>query len=76
MSRSPEELGGTSAEVILYVEDVDATVKQAVDAGAAVTTEIADQFWGDRLGAITDPLGQVWLIATRIEDLTPEEMVE
>jgi PhnB protein len=72
----PTKLGGTSAEVFVYVDDVDAVVKQAVEAGATIRTEIADQFWGDRSGAITDPFGHMWLIATQIEDLTPEEVAE
>ena len=75
-TRPPRELGGTSASVFLYVEDVDAVVKQAVDAGATVTMEVADQFWGDRFGTITDPFGHVWGIATHVEDLSPEEIAE
>jgi PhnB protein len=75
-TRPPKELGGTSASVFMYVEDVDAVVKQAVDAGATVTMEVADQFWGDRFGAITDPFGHVWSIATHVEDVPPEEMAE
>jgi PhnB protein len=75
-TRSPKELGGTSASVFMYVEDVDAVFKQAVDAGATITMEPADQFWGDRFGTITDPFGQVWSIATHIEDLTEEEIAE
>ena len=75
-ARPPTELGGTSVGVHMYVEDVDATVKQAVDAGATVTMEVADQFWGDRFGAVTDPFGHVWTIATHVEDLTPEEIAE
>jgi PhnB protein len=75
-TRPPKELGGTSASVFMYVEDVDAVVKQAVDAGATVTMEIADQFWGDRFGTITDPFGHVWSIATHVEDVPPEEMAE
>ena len=70
------ELGGTSVSLFMYVEDVDATVKQAVDAGATVTMEVADQFWGDRFGAVTDPYGHLWTIATRVEDVTPEEVAE
>jgi PhnB protein len=73
-TRPPKELGGTSASVFMYVEDVDAVVKQAVDAGATVTMEVADQFWGDRFGTITDPFGHVWSIATHVEDVPPEEM--
>jgi PhnB protein len=75
-TRPPKELGGTSASVFLYVEDVDAVVKRAVDEGASVTMEVADQFWGDRFGSITDPFGHVWSIATHVEDVPPEEMAE
>jgi PhnB protein len=75
-TRPPAELGGTSASMFMYVEDVDAVVKRAVDTGSTVTMEVADQFWGDRYGTITDPFGHVWSIATHIEDLTPEEIAE
>jgi PhnB protein len=72
----PKELGGTSASVFMYVEDVDAVVKKAVDAGATVTMEVADQFWGDRFGSVQDPFGHVWSIATHVEDVPPEEMAQ
>jgi PhnB protein len=75
-TRPPKELGGTSVSVFLYVEDVDAFVKQAVEAGATVTMEVADQFWGDRFGSFTDPFGHLWSIATHVEDVPPEEMAE
>jgi PhnB protein len=75
-TRPPKELGGTSASVFMYVEDVDATVKQAVDAGATITMEVADQFWGDRFGSIQDPFGHSWSIATHVEDVPPEQMAE
>jgi PhnB protein len=75
-TRSPKELGGTSAGVFMYVEDVDAVVKRAVDAGATVTMEVADQFWGDRFGSIRDPFGHSWSIATHVEDVTPEQVAE
>jgi PhnB protein len=75
-TRSPKELGGTSVSVFMYVEDVDAVVKKAADAGAAITMEVADQFWGDRMGSVTDPFGHVWSIATHVEDVPPEEMAE
>jgi PhnB protein len=75
-TKTPKELGGTTAGVFLYVEDVDEVVKQAVDAGATVTMEVADQFWGDRFGSVTDPFGHSWSIATHVEDVPPEEMEE
>jgi PhnB protein len=75
-TRPPSELGGTSAGIFLYVDDVDAVVKKALRAGATVTMEVADQFWGDRFGSIRDPFGHEWSIATHIEDVPPEEMAE
>jgi PhnB protein len=75
-TRPPAELGGTSASVFLYVDDVDAVVRRAVDAGATVTMDVADQFWGDRFGSIRDPFGHIWSIATHVEDVSPEEMAE
>jgi PhnB protein len=75
-TRPPTELGGTSAGVFMYVEDVDAVVKKAVDAGATVTMEVADQFWGDRFGSVRDPFGHSWSIATHVEDVPLEEMAE
>src|SRR5919201_6075249 len=74
--RPPAEVGATTASVFMYVEDVDAVFKQAVDAGATITMELEDMFWGDRFGTVTDPFGHVWTIATHIEDLTPEEIEE
>jgi PhnB protein len=55
VSKPPPVLGGTSGEVLMYVDDVDAVVQRAVDAGATITAEVADQLWGDRSGTITDP---------------------
>ncbi|MGH9721845.1 MAG: VOC family protein [Bryobacteraceae bacterium] len=58
----------------LYVLDADATFNQAVAAGCQVKMPLTDQFWGDRYGSVQDPLGFSWAIATRKEDLTPEEI--
>ena len=51
-------------------------MQQAVDAGATVAMEVADQFWGDRLGTVIDPFGHCWSIATHVEDVPAEEMEE
>jgi PhnB protein len=75
-TKPPKELGGSSVSVFMYVEDVDAVVKQAVDAGATVLMEVADQFWGDRFGTVQDPFGHSWSIATHVEDVAPEEIDE
>lgn len=60
----------------LYVTDADAAFAQAVAAGAEVVMPLADQFWGDRYGHVRDPFGFVWAIASRKEELTPEQMQE
>jgi PhnB protein len=73
-ARSPLALGGTPAGVHLYVEDVDAVFKRAIKAGAREHSPVADMFWGDRYGRLVDPSGHEWGIATRKEDLTPEEI--
>jgi PhnB protein len=74
--RPPTERGGPTASVFMYVEDVDAVVQKAVDEGASIEMEVTDMFWGDRFGTITDPFGQVWSIATHVEDVSPEDMQE
>lgn len=74
--QGPKLLGGTSVTINLYVEDVDAVFEQAVAAGAEVAMPVADMFWGDRYGKLTDPFGHSWSIATHIRDVSPEEMAE
>ena len=74
--RSPSALGGTPVTFHLYVADVDALFDRAVGAGATVLMPVADQFWGDRYGMISDPFGHRWSIASRIEDLSPRALHE
>lgn len=72
----PKALKGSPVTLHLYSPDVDAAFKQAVEAGASVRMEVADMFWGDRYGQVTDPFGHHWSIATHVKDVTPEEMAE
>jgi PhnB protein len=74
--KSPRQAGGTTVGIFMYVEDVDEVVQQAVDAGATVSMPVENQFWGDRYGTVTDPFGHEWLLATHVEDLSPEEIAE
>ena len=74
MGKGPKELGGSPASFWLYVADADAMFKRALDAGAEVRMPIENQFWGDRAGAVADPEGINWWIATRTEDLTKPEL--
>ena len=69
----PQTLGGAGVSLMLYVRDVDATFARAVAAGATVRRPVADQFYGDRVGTLTDPFGHVWSIATHREDVSVEE---
>jgi PhnB protein len=73
-ARSPHSLGGTSGGIMLYVNDVDATFSQAVSTGAKVEMPLANMFWGDRYGKLTDPFGHSWSLATHIEDVAPADM--
>ena len=72
--KGPGVLGGSPASLWLYVDDCDALFNRAVRAGAPVQMPLADQFWGDRGGAVADPEGYTWWIATHKEDLTPAEI--
>jgi len=58
----------------LYVADVDATYRGALDAGATSMMEPSDQFYGDRTAGVRDPFGNEWWIGTHIEDLSAEEL--
>lgn len=63
-------------ELWLYTEKADALFKRAVDAGMTVVMPMADMFWGDRTGTLTDRWGNRWTIGMRTRDLTPEQMKE
>lgn len=73
-ARSPQTLGGSPISILLYVEDVDAVVKEAVRAGGKLERPIEDKFYGDRSGSLKDPFGHTWHISTHREDVSPEEM--
>lgn len=72
--KGPKEFGGSPMTMWLYVEDSDAVFNKAVAAGGKVQMPIDNQFWGDRGGAVNDPNGYTWWIATRKEDLTRAEL--
>ena len=73
-SGSAKALGGTPVTIHHYVQDVDAAIKRAQDAGATIVMPATDMFWGDRYGLVTDPFGHRWSIATHKKDLTVPEM--
>jgi uncharacterized glyoxalase superfamily protein PhnB len=69
-------LKGSPVSIMLYVEDADAVAAQAQKAGAKITQAVADMFWGDRYGALEDPFGHRWSVATHVRDVTDAEMAE
>ena len=70
----PGGVAGSPTSLFIYVEDVDAVVRRAVELGATLQRPPQDQFYGDRDGHIVDPFGHGWTIATHVEDVAPEEM--
>jgi PhnB protein len=73
-AKSPKAYGGTPVKFYLYVENVDAAWKRAIDAGAKQVVPLQDMFWGDRMGCVEDPFGHAWNLAQHVADPTPEEM--
>ncbi len=71
---SPQSVGGSPIKLQLYVPDVDAFVSRAVEAGATIVRPIRDEFYGDRTGQIADPFGYTWVVGTRKEEVSGEEM--
>jgi PhnB protein len=74
--QTPGSLGGTAVTMMVYVEDVDAVFERAIQAGAKETRPVENQFYGDRAGEFADPFGHKWFVASRVEDLSPEEMAQ
>ena len=74
--QSPASRGGSTTHIYLYVEDADKIFSQAIAAGATQISPLEDQFYGDRVGGLRDPFGHVWYVATRLENLSEEELLE
>lgn len=71
-AHGPDQL--TRTMLYLYVEDTDAYYHKALAAGATSVMEPVNQFYGDRNAAVSDEHGNQWWLATRVENLTPEEI--
>ena len=70
----PKSRGGTTASLMIYLEDVDAAFERAIAAGGTEERAVQDQFYGDRSGSLFDPFGHSWTLSTHIEDVPEEEM--
>jgi len=75
-TKSPQTLNGSTGGIFLYLEDVDSSFQQAVKAGAKQTMPLQNMYWGDRFGKLTDPFGHKWMLASHVEDVSPEEIEE
>jgi uncharacterized glyoxalase superfamily protein PhnB len=64
----------TPAFVRLFLEDADATYRQALEAGATSVTEVTELFWGDRVGRVRDPFGNIWWLQSHVADVPYDEM--
>jgi PhnB protein len=73
---SPKSRGGTTFGLVIYTDDADSAFQRAIDAGGKQTMPVENQFWGDRMGSLTDPFGHKWSIATHVEDVPPEQYEE
>lgn len=73
-TRTPANLGGSTAAVFLYVDDVDTVWARALEAGAEVVFPLELQFYGDRGGRVRDPFGHTWGLAEHVEDVSADEM--
>ena len=71
---SPATRGGNTSSVMLYTDDVDATFKKALAAGAKEQSAPEDMFWGDRFAQVEDPYGHIWALGTHIKDVSFKEM--
>ena len=71
---SPESVGGSPVSFHLHVPNVDEMVQRAVDAGSILLRPVADEFFGERRGMVTDPFGFSWHISTTKEEVSPQEM--
>lgn len=73
-AHAPKQFGGSPVSLHVYVENVDAVWKQAMDAGAKIKRPLDNQFYGDRLGTLVDPFGHTWHLSSHIEDVSMEEL--
>jgi PhnB protein len=75
-SPGPNKLGNSPVTIHLETPNVDTSWDRAVKAGCTVAMPLDNQFWGDRYGKLVDPYGHHWSLSSRIEELTPEQMME
>ena len=73
---TPLSLGGSASQTHLYVDDVDLSWERAIEAGAQVRVALGDTYWGDRSGVLIDGNGHLWSLASKIENLSQDEIAK
>ena len=73
---SPRTVGGTPVTLAVYVQDVDTVFARALELGATSVRPVENQFYGDRAGQFEDPFGHRWNVATHVEDVPPDQMMQ
>lgn len=71
---APLSLGACSGQIHLYQDDVDLSWERALEAGARIHTPLYDAYWGDRTGILVDGNGHLWSMASKIENVSQEEI--
>src|SRR3989454_7831631 len=66
-AQAPDSLGTSAVTLHVYAKNVDKLWQQAVDAGAKVTMQLDNMFWGERYGQLTDPFGHHWSLSQQIK---------
>lgn len=73
-TQAPTTLGGSTAALFIYTDDVDALWDRAIAAGAEEVFPLELQFYGDKSGRLRDPFGHTWALSQRVEEVSEEEM--
>jgi PhnB protein len=72
--RGPQSIGAVTSSIHLHVDDADALIQRALEAGGELVRAAQDHFYGERSGTVRDPFGHEWMIGHNIEQVAPEEM--
>lgn len=64
----------TPAFFRLYLADAETAYQSALTAGATSVTEVTELFWGDRVGRVRDPFGNIWWLQSHVADVAQDEM--
>ena len=65
VSEATERYRPMAAAYYLYVEDADASMRQALAHGAVLEMDVGDMPYGDRQGGVKDQHGNIWWISQR-----------